>query len=79
MKNLAVALESCEPFTVESVESVVKGAIEDHHWGMGAIMNAWRLLLVGAAKGPGLFDLASFLGKEEVLNRMNRGIEKISR
>ena len=79
MKNLAVALESCEPFTVESVESVVKGAIEDHQWGMGAIMNAWRLLMVGAAKGPGLFDLASFLGKEEVLNRMNRGIEKISR
>ena len=79
MKILAAALESCEPFTVESVESVVKGVIEDHQWGMGAIMNAWRLLLVGAAKGPGLFDQASFLGKEEVLNRMNRGIEKISR
>jgi len=45
---------------------------------MGAIMNAWRLLLVGAAKGPGLFDLASFLGKEEVIDRMNNGIEKIS-
>ncbi len=79
MKNLAEALESCEPFTVESVESVVKGAIEDHQWGMGAIMNAWRLLLVGAAKGPGLFDMASFLGKEEVIDRMNRGIEKIRR
>ena len=79
MKNLAIVLGSCEPFNVESVESVVKGAIEDHQWGMGAIMNAWRLLLVGAAKGPGLFDLASFLGKEEVLDRMNRGIEKINR
>jgi glutamyl-tRNA synthetase len=79
MKNLAEALESCEPFTVESVESVVKGAIENHQWGMGAIMNAWRLLLVGAAKGPGLFDMASFLGKEEVIDRMNRGIEKIRR
>ena len=79
MKNLAEALESCEPFTVESVETVVKGAIEDHQWGMGAIMNAWRLLLVGAAKGPGLFDLASFLGKEEVIDRMKRGIERISR
>ena len=79
MKNLAEALESCEPFTVESVETLIKGAIADHQWGMGAIMNAWRLLLVGAAKGPGLFDLASFLGKEEVIDRMNRGIEKISR
>ncbi len=79
MKNLAEALKSCEPFTLESVETVVKGAIEENQWGMGAIMNAWRLLLVGAAKGPGLFDLASFLGKEEVIGRMNRGIEKISR
>ncbi len=79
MKNLAEALKFCEPFTLESVETVVKGAIEENQWGMGAIMNAWRLLLVGAAKGPGLFDLASFLGKEEVIGRMSRGIEKISR
>ena len=79
MKNLAEALKFCEPFTVESVETVVKGTIEENQWGMGAIMNAWRLLLVGAAKGPGLFDLASFLGKEEVIGRMSRGIEKISR
>ncbi len=77
MKLLGEALKSCEPFTVESVESVVKALIEDRQWGMGAIMNAWRLLLVGAAKGPGLFDLASFLGKEEVIDRMNNGIEKI--
>ena len=49
----------------------------EKEWGMGAIMNAWRLLLVGAAKGPGLFDLASFIGKEEVVSRMNNGIDKI--
>ena len=41
---------------------------------MGAIMNAWRLLLVGAATGPGLFDLAAFLGKEEVIGRMRNGL-----
>ena len=35
-------------------------------------------MLVGAAKGPGLFDLASFIGKEEVVARMNSGIEKIT-
>ena len=44
---------------------------------MGVIMNAWRLLLVGAATGPGLFDLAAFLGKDEVISRMNKGIEEI--
>ena len=49
-----------------SVEAMVKGLITEKDWGMGAIMNAWRLVLVGAATGPGLFDLAAFLGKEEV-------------
>ncbi|MEN8201195.1 MAG: glutamate--tRNA ligase [Bacteroidota bacterium] len=79
MRVLTAALESCEPFSIESVESVVKSLIAEQEWGMGAIMNAWRLLLVGAAKGPGLFDLAAFLGKEEVLERMTNGIEQISR
>ncbi len=77
MQILSAALENCEPFTTESVESVVKNTIAENEWGMGAIMNAWRLLLVGAAKGPGLFDLAAFLGKEEVVMRMARGIKGI--
>lgn len=74
---LAEALNSCEPFDAVSVEAKVKGLIAEKEWGMGAIMNAWRLVLVGAAKGPGLFDLAAFLGKQEVISRMNRGIENI--
>lgn len=79
MKELAGQLEQCEPFTVESVETYVKGIITSNEWGMGAIMNAWRLLLVGAAKGPGLFDLAAFLGRDEVISRMNKGIEAIGK
>ncbi len=75
MRLLAEALGSCEPFTAASVESIVKDLITRNEWGMGAVMNAWRLLLVGAAKGPGLFDLAAFLGKEEVVARMRRGID----
>jgi len=74
---VADALAECEPFTPESVESIVKKVISDHQWGMGAIMNAWRLLLGGEAKGPGLFDLAAFLGKEEVIRRMKNGIDTI--
>jgi len=78
MEELAGALERCEPFTAESVETFVKDMIAGNEWGMGAIMNAWRLLLVGAAKGPGLFDLAAFLGREEVIRRMKKGIDAIN-
>lgn len=79
MNLLADALQECEPFEAASVESLVKGLIATNEWGMGAVMNAWRLLLVGAAKGPGLFDLAAFLGKEEVVTRMKNGIDAIIR
>ncbi len=79
MQVLSMALKACEPFTTESVESVVRNTIAENEWGMGAIMNAWRLLLVGAARGPGLFDLAAFLGMEEVVNRMALGIKEIGR
>jgi glutamyl-tRNA synthetase len=77
MRTLRETLEQCDPFIPESIEEAVKDLIEEKGWGMGVIMNAWRLLLVGEAKGPGLFDLAAFLGKEEVVERMNRGIETI--
>lgn len=77
MGMLSEALQECEPFTAESVESAVRMLIARKEWGMGAIMNAWRLLLVGAASGPGLFDLAAFIGREEVVSRMRNGIEQI--
>jgi len=32
---------------------------------------------VGTSVGPGLFDLAAFLGKEEVVRRMQKGMEQI--
>jgi len=79
MRLLSEVLEGCNPFTAEYLESTVKSTIADNEWGMGAIMNAWRLLLVGTAKGPGLFDLAAFLGKGEVLDRMAKGIQQINR
>ncbi len=79
MSLLVEAIQDCEPFTIESIESGVKGLIVEKQWGMGTIMNAWRLLLVGAARGPGLFELAAFLGKAEVINRMKTGIEQINR
>ena len=74
MERLADMLNGCEPFTAGNIEIRVKELITGQEWGMGAIMNAWRLLLVGTSKGPGLFDLAAFLGKEEVTDRMGNGI-----
>ncbi len=34
-------------------------------------MNTLRLALVGAGKGPGMYDVTAFLGKEETLRRID--------
>ena len=33
--------------------------------------------LVGAGKGPGMYDVTSFIGKEETLRRLNAAIEAL--
>ncbi|MEZ5069495.1 MAG: glutamate--tRNA ligase [Bacteroidales bacterium] len=77
MRDLAGFLGTLPESDPETLEHQVKTLIAEKGWGMGAVMNAWRLLLVGEAKGPGLFDLAVFLGLEEVVRRMHKGIETL--
>ena len=72
-------LANTEPFTAEHTEKVVKNWIEEKEYGMGAVMNAFRLLIVGALKGPHLFDIIALLGREETLERIVRGLQKLGR
>jgi len=78
MSELTNHLESADDFSASALETSVKSLINERDWGMGAVMNAWRLLLVGTSKGPGLFDIAEILGKEEVVRRMKTGIDELS-
>jgi glutamyl-tRNA synthetase len=44
---------------------------------MGQLMNPLRLLMVGNNQGPGIMDIATTLGKEEFLKRIETGLEKM--
>ncbi|MDE7089616.1 MAG: glutamate--tRNA ligase, partial [Prevotella sp.] len=56
-------------------EKVVHEWIEQNELKLGNVMNAWRLTLVGEGKGPGMFDISAFLGKEETIRRTKKAIE----
>ena len=75
MSELVEVLEGIEDFSIEGQEPVVVKWIEDKGYKMGDIMNAFRLTLVGIGKGPGMFDISAFLGKEETIKRMKKAIE----
>ena len=77
MGELADLLEGLDDFSLENQERVVMAWVEKKGYKLGDVMNAFRLTLVGIGKGPGMFDISAFLGKEETLRRLRRAIETI--
>ncbi len=71
LAELREVLASIDDFSLENTEKIVHSWIESKGYGMGQVMNTLRLALVGAGKGPGMYDVTSFLGKEECLKRID--------
>ncbi len=70
-------LQSVEPYTTEPIESAIKNLISEKGYGMGKVMNAIRLSLVGESKGPGVADICELLGKEETSLRISKAIQNL--
>ena len=72
MSELADLLESLTDFSVTSQQTAVEKWVEEtgkKPW------NPWRVALVGTGKGPDMYELSAFLGKEETLRRLRKAIE----
>ena len=75
MKALIELLEGLDDFSADAQRSAIDAWVEQtgvKPW------NAWRVMLVGAGKGPDMHDLAEFLGKEETLKRMRYALEALA-
>ena len=71
LAELRELLAAIDDFSLENTEAIVTAWIQEKGYGMGQIMNSLRLALVGAGKGPGMFDVTAFLGQEECLKRID--------
>ena len=74
MEQLIVVLENIEDFTSANIETIVKDWMTATEIGMGKVMQPFRLSLVGALKGPHLFDIVELIGKEETIKRLQKAI-----
>ena len=72
-------IESIDDFTSSNIESKFKAYLEEKSLGFGAVLLPFRLLVTGVGAGPGMFDIAAFLGKEEVISRMTSGLLEIEK
>ena len=74
MQELIDILQPLDDFSAVTTESIVMNWIETNEYHTGNIMNAFRVALVGEAKGPHLFDIMEIIGKEEVIKRLKKAI-----
>ncbi len=59
------------------LDDVVMPWIESKEYGVGIVMNAFRICLVGAARGPHIWNITDILGKEETLRRVRTALTRI--
>jgi glutamyl-tRNA synthetase len=74
MKQLISVISTIEDFTSINIETIVKDWLTKNEIGMGKVMQPFRLSLVGALKGPHLFDIVELIGKEETIKRIEKAI-----
>ncbi|WP_339653701.1 glutamate--tRNA ligase [Flavobacterium frigidarium] len=77
MQQLITVLDEITDFTSMNIETIVKDWMTTNEIGMGKVMQPFRLSLVGALKGPHLFDIVEVIGKAETIDRVKKAIENI--
>ncbi|HEX8563981.1 MAG TPA: glutamate--tRNA ligase [Flavobacterium sp.] len=77
MSTVFKMLEDIEDFTSENIERTVKDWMAQNEIGMGKVMQPLRLSVVGALKGPHLFDIIEIIGKDETVRRIRRAIANL--
>ena len=70
-------VDSTEDFTVENLQTNIKGWITDNDIGFGKVMMPLRLALVGALQGPDVFDIMYMIGKAETVKRIEALVKTI--
>ena len=70
MSKLVEIINNVEDFSVETLQTDIKGWITSNEIGFGKVMMPLRLALVGALQGPDVFDIMFMIGKAETVNRI---------
>jgi glutamyl-tRNA synthetase len=77
MKNVIEVLKDTTEISAVGLNDAVKGWIKEQEMGVGKVMMPLRLALVGSLMGPDVFEIASLIGKQETIARIETAIEKL--
>lgn len=77
LQKVISLMNEVEEFSAATISDKIKGWITDNEIGFGKVMMPLRLSLVGEMKGPDVFVIASLLGKEESIKRIEKAIASL--
>ena len=77
MNGIKETFAQINDFSAENVEAALGDHMTENELGFGQVGPGMRLLLTGQGGGPSIPEIASAIGKEETLRRMETGIEKL--
>ena len=77
MKELLAVLKAQKDWSADALDATVLPWIEQKGYGLGIVMNAFRICLVGAARGPHIWNITDVLGKDEVIRRVEVALKRL--
>lgn len=77
MKELLEILKGIEDYSFANTDKIISSWINEKEIGFGKVMNPFRVAIVGAAKGPHMYDIIEILGKEETVRRLEKAIQTL--
>ncbi|NVK51988.1 MAG: glutamate--tRNA ligase [Flavobacteriaceae bacterium] len=77
MQELIQVIDNIEIFSSANTETVIKEWITSKEIGFGKVMQPLRLSLVGALKGPHLFDIIEMIGKKTTISRIQKAMDTL--
>lgn len=79
MEELVGVLDGIDDMTSANAEKIVLDWIASKEYHLGNVMNAFRLCVVGACRGPHMFDITEIMPRQEVKQRILHAIEVLGR
>jgi glutamyl-tRNA synthetase len=70
-------LQSSPPLDEKGLEDLFKEIITQTGIKLGALAQAVRVALTGKSASPGIYEVMNILGREEVLKRISRALERV--
>jgi glutamyl-tRNA synthetase len=77
LKELVEDFSQLSNWESQTIHDAFQSFIQRKEVGLGKIMAPLRLALTGLGSGPGIFDIAALLGKEESLSRLTYAIKNL--